>query len=48
VSVKGGAIEGTERLDWEGATHVYTRSKLGWVVIPEKAKRYLAGVPRTQ
>ena len=38
ISVKGGAIEGCEKLDWGGATHVFTRSKLPWVVIPEGVK----------
>ena len=40
ISVKGGIIVGTEELDWGSATHVYTRSKMAWVVIPPGAKQY--------
>ena len=40
ISVKGGAIEGDQELEWGGATHVYTRSKMPWVIIPEGAKAY--------
>jgi len=46
VSVKGGVILGMEGLEWEGATHLFTRSKVGWVRIPEGAEQYEAGIPR--
>jgi hypothetical protein len=46
ISVKGGAIQGMEALDWSKATHVFTRSKLPWVVIPKEAKQYEAEIPR--
>jgi hypothetical protein len=46
ISVKGGAIEGMEKLDWGKATHVFTRSKLPWVVIPEGAKAYESEVKK--
>jgi hypothetical protein len=46
ISIKGGAIDGTEKLDWGTATHVFTRSKLPWVVIPEGAEAYEAEVKK--
>jgi hypothetical protein len=46
ISVKGGLIEGTEKLDWDKATHMYTRSKLPWVIIPPGAEQYEAEKPR--
>ena len=45
ISVKGGVIEGMEGFEWEKATHLYTRSKLSWVVIPASAKQYEAEIP---
>ena len=46
ISVKGGVIQGMEEFDWDKATHLYTRSKLAWVVIPEGAEQYKAEIPR--
>lgn len=46
VSIKGGVYEGMEKLEWEKATHLYTRTKLPWVVIPETAEQYQAEIPR--
>ena len=46
IAVKGGTIEGTEKLDWSKAVHLYTRTKLPWVVIPEGAQQYEAEMPR--
>jgi hypothetical protein len=40
VAVKGGVYEGMEKLEWEKATHVFTRTKLAWVVIPDTAEQY--------
>ena len=40
ITVKGGVIEGMENFEWEKATHLFTRSKLPWVVIPETAEQY--------
>jgi hypothetical protein len=46
ISVKGGVIQGMEGFDWEKATHLYTRSKLSWIRIPEGAEQYEAEIPR--
>jgi len=47
ISVKGGSIEGMDKLDWGMATHLYTRSKLPWITIPPEAEQYEAEIPRT-
>lgn len=41
-----GAIQGMEKFEMEKATHLYTRMKLLWVVIPDGAKQYEAGISR--
>ena len=46
ISVKGGTIQGMEGWDWGEATHLYTRSKLPWIRIPEGVEQYEAEVPR--
>ena len=40
ITVKGGVIEGMERFNWAKVTHLYTRSKLPWVIIPPEAEQY--------
>jgi hypothetical protein len=46
ISVKGGVIEGMDKFDWGSAAHLYTRTKLPWVVIPPEAEQYEADIPR--
>jgi hypothetical protein len=36
--VKGGVYEGMEKVEREAARHVFTKTKLPWVVILEPAK----------
>jgi hypothetical protein len=45
ISVKAGLIEGVEKMEWEKATHLFTRTKLPWVMIPLEAEQYVAGTP---
>lgn len=39
-------LEGMEKFDWLTATHLYTRSRLPWVIIPREAEQYEAESPR--
>ena len=44
ISVKGGVIRGTENFEWEKATHLFTRTKLPWIIIPAEAEQYEADI----
>jgi hypothetical protein len=48
ISVKGGLIQGTENLEWEKATHLFTRTKLPWVIIPAGAEQYKGDFPNEE
>jgi hypothetical protein len=46
ISIKGGVIEGMEGFEWGKAAHLYTRSKLPWIMIPEGSEQYEAEFKR--